>query len=96
MRFTGTMTDLLKMDIFFVVATAATALVAAGLIVALVYTVRLLRTMNRVAENIEEEAEAIREDIKDARESVRGFRLGSLFSLFGKGVKRAKRKQSKK
>ena len=90
------MTELLKMDIFFVVATAATALVAAGVIVALVYAVRLLRTMNRVAENIEEEAEAIREDIKDARDSVRGFRFSDLFALFGKGMKRAKRKQTKK
>lgn len=75
------MTDLLKMDIFFVVATIATASVAAGIIVALVYVVRLLRTMNRVADEIEEEAEAIRKDIKDARARARGFRFSDLFSI---------------
>lgn len=89
------MTDLLKMDVFFVVATVATVLVAAGIVVALVYAVRLLRTMNRVAEEIEEEAEAIRADIKDARDSVRGFRFSDVFSLFGKVTKGVTKRRKK-
>ena len=76
------MTEFFKMDAFFVVATIATVVIAAITIVALVYAVRFLRTINRVADEIEEEADATREVIKDARKSVRGFRFGQLFSLF--------------
>ena len=83
------MTDFLKMDIFFVVATVATVLIAALVIVLLVYAVRLMRTLNRIGEEVEEEAKAIREDIEDARTSVRGFSLSQAFSLFGKTAKRA-------
>jgi hypothetical protein len=91
------MSDFLKMDIFFVVATVATVLIAALIIVLLVYAVRLMQTLNRIGEEVEEEAKAIREDIHDARSSVRGFSLARVFSLFGKTAKRAtsraKRKQ---
>ena len=83
------MTDFLKMDIFFVVATVATVLIAACIVVALVYVVRLMRTLNRISEEVEEEAKAIREDIRDARSQVRGFGWSSLFGLVTKGAKRA-------
>jgi len=87
------MTDFLKMDVFFGVATVATVVVALVLIVALVYAVRLLRTLNRIGDDIEEETVAIREDVADARRKVRGFKLASLFlPLFKKSTRRKKRK----
>jgi uncharacterized membrane protein len=82
------MSDFLKMDIFFVVATVATVLIAALLVVLLIHAVRLLQTLNRISEEVEEEAKAIREDIQDARGKVRDFSFGQIFSLLGKTVKR--------
>lgn len=90
------MTDFLKMDVFFVVATVATAVIALIAIVALVYAIRFLRTLNRIGDTVEEEAEAIREDIRDARNRVRGFRFSELFSLFGKTIRRAAPRAKKK
>ena len=83
------MTDFLKMDIFFVVATVATVLIAALIIIALVHAVKLLRTLNRIGEEVEEETKAIREDIEEARSRVRDFSFRQVFSLFGKAAKRA-------
>ncbi|HEY0010660.1 MAG TPA: hypothetical protein VGB97_01950 [Candidatus Paceibacterota bacterium] len=89
------MEDFLKMDIFFVVATVVMTLIGALVVVALVYAVRFLRTLNRVGDEFAEEAKAIREDVRAARARVKeeGFRAASLFSLFGKSVKRATRKK---
>lgn len=83
------MSDFLKMDIFFVVATVATVLVAALIIVALVHVVKLLQTLNRIGEEVEEEAKALREDIEEARSHVREFSMSQLFSLITKKAKRA-------
>ena len=91
------MEDVLKMDIFFVVATVVTVLIGAVIVVALVQAVRLLKTLNRIGEEIAEETEAIRQDIKDARKKARSFALAGLAPLFGKAAKRvvsrAKRKK---
>ncbi|HEY4489358.1 MAG TPA: hypothetical protein VJA87_02640 [Candidatus Paceibacterota bacterium] len=87
------MTDFLKMDVFFGVATVAAVAVTLITIVALAYAVRLLRTLNRIGDDIEEETEAIREDVEAARRKVRGFRFASLFlPLFKKSTRRKKRK----
>lgn len=86
------MTDFFKMDVFFVVATVATAVVALILIVALAYAIRFLRTLNRIGDDIEEETEAIREDIHDVRKKVRRFKLASLFTIFARSASRKKRK----
>ena len=94
------MSDFLKMDIFFVVATIATVLIAALIIVLLIHVVRLLQTLNRISEEVEEEAKAIREDIQDARGRVRDFSFGEsfgqVFSLLGKTVKRTASRAKKK
>lgn len=81
------MEDILKMDIFFVVATAVTVLVGATVVVALMQAVRLLKTLNRIGQEIAEETEAIRQDIKDARKKARSF-VG-LAPLLGKAARRA-------
>ena len=90
------MDDVLKMDVFFFVATIATAVIALIIAVALVYAVRFLRTLNRIGEEVEQEAHAIREDIAEARSRVRGFRFNDLFALFGKSAKRASSRTKRK
>lgn len=87
------MTDFLKMDVFFGVATVATVAVSLALIVVLVYAVRLLRTLNRIGDDIKEETEAIREDVNDVRRKVRGFKLASFFSTFFKKSARQKKRK---
>lgn len=83
------MNDFLKMDIFFVVATIATVVISTVLVVALVYAVRFLRTLNRIGDEVEEETLAIREDIGDVRAEARRFRFSNLFAFFGRSARRA-------
>ncbi len=84
------MNEFLKMDIFFVVATIAVAVVGIALCVVLVYLARFLKTLDRIANEIQEETEAIRQDLDDARHEVRrsGAQLSTLTSLFGKTAAR--------
>ena len=86
------MTDFFKMDVFFVVATIATVVVALIMVVALVYAIQFLRTLNRIGDDIEEETAALREDIDDVRKKVRTFRFMNLLSIFKKTTSRKKRK----
>ncbi len=84
------MDEFFKMDVFFVVATAATVVVALCVCVMLAYATKLLRTLDRIAQEVEEEAQEIREDLDEMREEIRDGknRFLSLFSFFGKGAKR--------
>ena len=84
------MNEFAKMDIFFMITTVAVVVVAISMVVVLVYIARLLHTLNRIATDVEEEAEAIRADLEDARAKVRreGLKLAHLFSFFGKTTKR--------
>ena len=86
------------MDIFFVVATVATVLVSVLVCIALYYVVRFLATINRIGEEIEEEATAIRADIEDTRNHVRreGLRFTHLFSFFKKTASRVSPKKKRK
>lgn len=93
------MTDFLKMDVFFVVATVVAVLVGTLLVVALVQLVRFLRTLNRIGDEFAEEASALRVDLSEARSSIKanGLKLASLSTLLGVGkraVARRKRKTS--
>lgn len=82
------MEDFFKMDVFFVVATIATVVVTTLLVIALVYAVRFLRTLDRIGHEVEEEAVALRADIEEARSRVKSFRFAQLFPLLGKMMKR--------
>lgn len=90
------MEDFLKMDVFFVVATIATVVLATLLGVALAYAIRFLRTVNRIGESIEEEADMIRSDIQETRARVKNFRLLHLFPLLGKSAKRIAARSARK
>jgi sensor domain CHASE-containing protein len=89
------MNEFLKMDIFFVIATIGFVVMALLLVVVMVYTIQLLRTLNRVADTVEEEAHALKGDLDDARKSIRRGGVG-LLSLFGFAGKTRKRLLAKK
>jgi hypothetical protein len=84
------MDEFFKMDVFFVVATAAAVVVALCLCVMLAYATKFLRTLDRIAQEVEGEAQEIREDLDELREEIRDGknRFLSLFSFFGKGARR--------
>ncbi len=93
------MSEFLKMDIFFVIATIGFVVFAVLVICALWYVVKILRTINRVADSVEEEATAIKEDLHEARESMKrqgkGLLSGiaTLFGMAGKSGKRILKKR---
>lgn len=64
------MPELLKMDIFFTVATVGFIVLGILAAIFLIYAIQLVRTVNRIALVVEEEAQAIKEDIDEAREKV--------------------------
>jgi hypothetical protein len=79
-----------KMDIFFVVSTMAVALVAVLVGYLLYRIIRLVRTLDRIAGEVKDEAHEIRSDIQHLRRNARDgkFSVTSLLSFFGKTVKR--------
>jgi hypothetical protein len=87
------MTDYTQMHVFFAVTTAAVILFTAFLCAVLVALYRLLRTLDDIAQNVEEETDEIRADLDDLRDDLReGFRsvpLLPLFHFFGKAARRA-------
>jgi hypothetical protein len=90
------MEDFFKMDVFFVVATAATVVVAVLLCVVLAYLIRFMRIVNRIGDSIEEETDMIRSDIQETRARVKDFRFLHLFPLLGKSAKRIAARSKRK
>lgn len=70
------MNDFLKMDVFFVVSTAAVVIVATLLSIAIFYAIRILRAADRLSQTVEAEAALVRDDLRDLRAGIRreGFR----------------------
>lgn len=89
------MSEFLKMDAFFVIATTGFVVLAVLLGIGLFYVIQLLRTLNRVAVTVEEEAEAIKGDLDQARASIKRGGIG-LMSLLGFAGKTGKRLLAKK
>lgn len=89
------MADYTQMHVFFVVTTAAVILVTAFVCAALVAFTIFLRTLDRIANEVEEEAQELRADLDELREGVKDkFRLVPWFNFFGKAGKRATRKKA--
>ncbi|HEX8591462.1 MAG TPA: hypothetical protein VF696_01795 [Candidatus Paceibacterota bacterium] len=82
------MEDVLKMDIFFVVATVITVLIGALIIIALVYAVKFLRTINRISEEVAAEAGNIRADLKSVRAKAGALKFAAVGPLLGKAARR--------
>jgi hypothetical protein len=87
----------LKMDIFFMVTTAAVVVIAVLLVLVLVRVLSILKKIDEVAELVRDEGAQIREDIQMVRERVieGGLRVGHLFGFLSgitkKRTTRAKR-----
>lgn len=80
-----------KMDIFFVVATGAVALVAVLIGYLLYRLIRLVRTLDRIAGEVKDEAVELRADLRSFRSKAFSGKMsfGSVLSFFGKAAKRA-------
>ncbi|KND50460.1 MAG: hypothetical protein AB202_02280 [Parcubacteria bacterium C7867-007] len=88
------MDPFLQMHIFFLVTTIVVVVLGVLSCVALVYVILLIRTVERIASHVNEEAEEIRADIDDVRRKAKreGLRLKHLITFFGKTAKRTKKR----
>ncbi|MBX4197880.1 hypothetical protein KW782_00930 [Candidatus Parcubacteria bacterium] len=70
------METLIHADIFFFITTIAVVLISIGIIVAIVYIIKILRTVSHVSDKVKEESEEILLDLKHLRGNVKsqGFR----------------------
>lgn len=64
-------TSLVHADIFFFISTIALVLISAGLIVALVYGIRILRNIRDITDRAKEESSEIIADLKKLRLALR-------------------------
>lgn len=89
------MSEFLKMDIFFVVATGAVVVLAGFTAFVLWRLGRVLKNVEHVSEQVAKESDTIREDLAEMRSDIRQGkgRLKSLFGFVGKSAKRATKKK---
>ena len=90
------MSDFLKMDVFFVVATLAVLVVGVLSTIVLIRVWRILGNFERVSENVADETDSLRADIEELRVKIKsamglGYFAGLVSSFFGK--KRNSRKK---
>ena len=92
------MSNFLKMDIFFVVATLAIVVLGVMLGIVLVRALRILKNVEHISENISEESDTIRKDFERLRtkaweESLRLRAVGKFFKdMIGRFVPKKRRK----
>lgn len=94
------MNDFLKMDIFFVTTTSVVFLLGALLIVALYYLIRILKSIDHVAQNVSNESDTVRQDLAVLREKIRdeGMKVKHFTDFFAGivGRKATHKKKEKK
>ncbi len=90
------MNEFLKMDIFFAMTTAVVVLIGIFSLVALFYIIKILRSVDHVADNVSKESDSLREDITILRHKVRdeGMKMQHLLDFFA-GIKNRKEKHKK-
>lgn len=87
------MENIMKADIFFFVTTIIVVLVGLGLLVFLVYAIRIISDVKFVSRKIKEESVEFLQDAKEMREHLKqkgGSLLGIFSLLFGKKQTRKK------
>ena len=74
----------MKMDIFFLTTTVVVLLLGISLIVALYYIIKILKSIDHVAQNVSEESDNIRGDVTVLRGKIRdeGMKLGHFMDFF--------------
>ncbi len=89
------MDPFLQMNIFFFVTTAVVVVLGVLACAALLSLIMLFRTLDRFANQVNDETTEIREDLDDMRMKAKreGLRLGHLITFFGKTAKTVKRAQ---
>ena len=90
------MDNLIHADIFFFISTIALVVVSVGLIIALVYVIKILRNVSEVSDKVKEESSEILDDLKSLRGTIKqeGFKL-SYFGTFIKHLFSKPRKAKK-
>ena len=89
-----TMTEFLKMNIFFFVATASLIVFVIMLCGALWYVIKILRSISHVVDTIDEQTQAIATDIDVARKTIKrtgASLLSKFFAVIGVAGKTGKR-----
>lgn len=91
------MEDFLKMDIFFAATTAVVLLLGICFMIALVYSIRILRNIDHVAQNISQESDNVKGDLELLRKKIReeGMKV-SHFLHFFTGMLGRRHRRSKK
>jgi uncharacterized protein YoxC len=88
------METLIHADIFFFVSTIALILISLGVIIAIIYVIKILHNIFHVSEKVKEGSDEILSDIHTLRADVKsqGFRIqyviGFIKRLFGRGRSR--------
>jgi hypothetical protein len=80
------METLIHADIFFFVSTIALVLITIGIVIALIYLIKILRNVSDVSEKVKVESSEIISDIKTLRTDIKkeGFRINYISKFFGK------------
>ena len=65
------MENIIKADIFFFITSMAVAVFTIGLIIAMVYVIRILNDMKRISKTILKESDKLVNDIDSLREAVK-------------------------
>jgi hypothetical protein len=91
------MNTLIHADIFFFVTTIVVVIVGLLLAIALIYFIKILYSVKRVAEEIRDETILFRQDVHELRDSIKreGFKLKNMFSFFTRFIPKNKDKKSK-
>lgn len=74
------MESILKADIFFVITTLVVIAIAIGLIILLIYVIRIVRTVEHIAKRVRDESDKIIDDVDAVRGQVK--RVGKGISRF--------------
>lgn len=93
------MESIMKSEIFFFITSIATVVLAILIGIAAVYAIRILRNVDDISKKAKDEADLIKEDIAELRQSVKteGAKVKSFVNFFNnlKGRKNNKLNSSK-
>lgn len=86
------MEEILKANIFFFITSVAVILLSIGIIIAVLYLVRILRDVKHISEIARTQSDLIADDIRDLRTNMRSGNVANGIVNFARGLyKRAKK-----
>lgn len=90
------MESVLKSDVFFFITSLSVIVLTIGLVVILVYVIRILRNVDDVSETIKEESVHIREDLHEMRRGAKAAIPAGLRRFLGRmlGARRGTKRRS--